>query len=1053
MVRAIVLPAPLRSIAFFCLVLAGCREAGDEAPPAAPAAEATFCSRLEAAAEVFELADPTPPERRLRGGEAHAYRFDLDRGEFAEVVVDQRGVDVMATLLGPGGEPLVAADGLTGAAGAERLPWRSDEAARYHLLVCAFGGPERTGRYQARIERRPAEEADLTAVGAALAYSTAENLRRRGEPRPAVVRYLRALELWEELGDPRQLDALYRLGQTHDRSLGEWRSAIGFYRRALPLFAERPNPAYEASALHALGRSHYRLGEIEQAVAPYERARELRRELGDLHGEAVTSNDLGLAYDLLGDVPGALAAYDLALDRWGRLGDRAEEATTFHNRGQTYHGVGDHEQALADLERALAIRRALGDRRRAETLTAIGKVHRTRGDLRAALRCHAEALALAEEAGDRRLEAMILNSQGVALIELGQAEEALSCYRRALPIFEQLGDRRHQAILRHNLGWLTASLDRSEEALGYYRQALQLKEEIRDTRRLATTLWGMALAERRRGRLTAARGLIEEALDEIEDLRARPASQELRASFFATKQDYYDFDIDLLMELHHRDPAAGYAAAALAVSERARARSQLDALADSGADRWPGADPASRERLRELEREIGRREAQRRRLLEGRPTEEQLAAVERQLHELLRQLRRVRSELRSSGGGGLAEPPLVDAGDIQDRILDDRTLLLEYDLGPERSYLWAVDRDGIAGFELPAREEIEAAARRGYELLTRSQGRKWKAQTDLTLARLSDLLLAPVAGRLDEERLLIAAEGALHYLPFAALPAPAAGESGGAVAGEPLVSRHEIVNIPSASTLAALRRRLERRSPAPGALAVIADPVFAAGDPRVIGPRTGAPRTGGPRTGAPETGATTAASGFERLAHSRREAETILALLEPDEERFAAFDFAAGRDAVTGELGRYRILHLATHAELDSEHPELSRLVFALVDEEGQPRDGFLYGHQIYNLHLPAELVVLSACRTALGKEIRGEGLVGLTQAFFYAGAARVIVSLWDVDDRATAELMELFYRNLLHRDLRPAAALRAAQDSIRRQRRWRAEHFWAGFVLQGEWR
>ncbi|MGH9854334.1 MAG: CHAT domain-containing protein, partial [Blastocatellia bacterium] len=153
------------------------------------------------------------------------------------------------------------------------------------------------------------------------------------------------------------------------------------------------------------------------------------------------------------------------------------------------------------------------------------------------------------------------------------------------------------------------------------------------------------------------------------------------------------------------------------------------------------------------------------------------------------------------------------------------------------------------------------------------------------------------------------------------------------------------------------------------------------------------------------------------------------------------------------ELGQYRFVHFATHGYLDSEQPELSALVLSLVNDRGARQNGFLRTHEIYNLKLPAEMVTLSACETGLGKEIRGEGLVGLTRGFMYAGAKRVVVSLWALNDRATAELMARFYRKMLKDGLRPAAALRMAQVELSKQPQWRAPYFWAGFVLQGEWR
>ncbi|MGH9902048.1 MAG: CHAT domain-containing protein, partial [Pyrinomonadaceae bacterium] len=189
-----------------------------------------------------------------------------------------------------------------------------------------------------------------------------------------------------------------------------------------------------------------------------------------------------------------------------------------------------------------------------------------------------------------------------------------------------------------------------------------------------------------------------------------------------------------------------------------------------------------------------------------------------------------------------------------------------------------------------------------------------------------------------------------------------------------------------------------------------------------------------------------------RLPFTRREADEILSLVAA-EDRMAALDFDASRETAIGpELGQYRYVHFATHGFLNSEHPELSGIVLSLVDREGAEQDGYLRSHEVFNLKLSAELVVLSGCRTGLGKEIKGEGIIGLTRGFMYAGASRVVVSLWDVSDEASAELMARFYRGMLGGErLRPAAALRAAQVSIQKEGRWHAPYYWAAFVLQGE--
>jgi CHAT domain-containing protein len=263
-----------------------------------------------------------------------------------------------------------------------------------------------------------------------------------------------------------------------------------------------------------------------------------------------------------------------------------------------------------------------------------------------------------------------------------------------------------------------------------------------------------------------------------------------------------------------------------------------------------------------------------------------------------------------------------------------------------------------------------------------------------------------------------------------------------------VLARPEVVALPSASALAVQRRLLAGRPPAAKRLAVLADPVFDPRDPRVTGRRPAAGKAEAPA--------------FARLPASRREAEAIVALApagpgEPAGQTMLALDFDAALPRVQGgALSGFRIVHFATHGVIDAERPALSGLALSMVDAAGHPREGFLHLHDIYNLKLDADLVVLSGCRTALGKEVRGEGLIGLTRGFQYAGAPRVLASLWPVEDNATAALMERFYRALWGRGGKrepAAAALREAQLAVRGERRWRDPYYWAGFVLEGDWR
>ncbi|HEY9832855.1 MAG TPA: CHAT domain-containing tetratricopeptide repeat protein [Stenomitos sp.] len=267
----------------------------------------------------------------------------------------------------------------------------------------------------------------------------------------------------------------------------------------------------------------------------------------------------------------------------------------------------------------------------------------------------------------------------------------------------------------------------------------------------------------------------------------------------------------------------------------------------------------------------------------------------------------------------------------------------------------------------------------------------------------------------------------------------------------PLLVNHEIVSLPSASTIAVLRNELKDRKPAPKTLVALADPVFEPNDPRL---KTSQPQQNPPSSSTEATrSAIEIGVNLQRLEYTRKEAESILALV-PENQRFSAFDFAASRTTATKpDLSQYRIIHLATHGLLNTINPELSGVVLSLLDENGADTNGFLRLNDIFNLNLPAELVVLSACETGLGKDVKGEGLVGLTRGFMYAGAKRVTVSLWSVNDTATSTLMTKYYQKMLNEGLNPVAALRAAQLEMIKTEQWKAPYYWAAFVVQGEWR
>ncbi|HEX5718318.1 MAG TPA: CHAT domain-containing tetratricopeptide repeat protein [Thermoanaerobaculia bacterium] len=889
---------------------------------------------------------------------------------------------------------------------AEEVHWVADARGELRIelkLLSGSGGP-----CDLRLAaRRRATAADRARSLAETDLAHGHARRRTWEPESCRVGILpleSAQRRFADLGLPRRrAEALLALGLLQKDCLRQNEAALQAFIRLEPLAAG--DPVFESPVRQHLGELRFALGDLDNAIGEYRRALELRRRLGDHSGEALTSNNLGHALLLRGRYDEAAALFDRAL---ALPQDPNERAKALLNRGYLHRDLGEVDRARERFNAAVALSRQAKDQdNEAKALNALGVLAQDEGRPAAALEPLRAAFAL--RSPGTRGQANTLNALGVSYRQLGRLDDARRAYAEALAIFRKLGDAREQARCLGNLGRLEATLGDDAAALDHLDGALRFFQTLADPPAEAWAQEGKAWVLRRRGKLEEARGLMEQALAAVERHRFSQTSYTTRADFFATRQGSYDFLIDLLMEMHRKNPAAGHDAAALEASERSLARSLLDGLAAGGTDlQGGGAAPELRIRERELKKEIDTLVSRQTRLTQDAAApSEQLRNVETELGSLWDELDRVRAGLRAADPryAALTQPRPWKAAEIQSELLDRDTLLLEYRLGEERSFLWAVTPDSLATFELPRRAVIEEAAILAGDLPGRSWSRKAEPSSRRQLARVSRLLLDPVAPLLAGKRLVVVGNGILQSLPFAALPEPGS--------AEPLVARHEIVSLPSVSVLGVLRQEVAGRPAPPKTLWVLADPDF-----------------GGVAT---------------PLPYTRQEAAEILKLA-PARERFAVLGREASRAAVlNGALRDYRFLHFATHGSFATTDPGGGRLVLA--------RSGFLHLADIYELDLRADLVVLSACQSALGREVKGEGMMGMTRGFFYAGAERVLVSLWNVNDRATVDLMQRFYRGMLADGLSPAAALRAAQNGMRSQARWRAPYYWAGFTLQGEWR
>jgi CHAT domain-containing protein len=875
-------------------------------------------------------------------------------------------------------------------------------------------------------------------------------------------------------------------------------------QNSLQIFTELGDRFWMALPLHYLGEHYHRRGDTPAAIRYMRQSLDISEELSIQFLLYITPNMLGHAYVQAGERAKALAMYEQSRVEREKLGDAKELSIAYSSLADFLKDEGNYEKALDYAERAVPLSRAAGYHSTTSNLyISLAVIYLRQGNRDLEMEMREKAIPEARLSGDNYDLAYAYYSLGCGYLYRGEYAKANQALQEALQIHESLSLRRLRLSLYANLAYLYLLKHDLTQALSYCERGLQLLEKVyypsnhyallavtgdvcfaRAEYQKALSYYQQAfdLAQKYHegndflsgmqanlGKTLHALKQDDEALAHFaqgltlaESWRSRILDPDARATYLTHIQHFFAQYVKVLMELHAQQPTAGYAAQALQINERSRARSLLDLLTEAKADLKQGADEALLERERDLHRQLNEKSAQ----LTLRAYKEQVANWENEIARLTIELKKVEAQIRvvSPHYAALARPQPLTVTEIQQEVLDADTLLLQYELGEEQSWLWAVTRTTLTSYALPPRAVIEAAATAVHKRLT-AVPTKADAASDYwdKADALSQLILAPVAEQLGQKRLAIVADGILQYLPFGALPKPVVGRRLSVVGStgnrnrqritghrQPLIAEHEIVSLPSASTLAVLRRELAGRKVAPKSVAVLADPVFTATDPRVQG--QGMARNSVP-TPSLQRALRGVREGLPRLHFSRDEAKAIAAVA-PWGTNLMALDFQANRaTATTGDLSQYRILHFATHGLLNSTHPELSGLVLSLVDQAGQPQDGFWRLHDIYNLKLNAELVVLSACQTGLGKDIKGEGLVGLTRGFMYAGTPRVVASLWQVDDVATAELMKRFYRGMLQQEQRPAAALRAAQLEMLGKKQWTHPFYWAAFTLQGEWK
>lgn len=1119
-------------------------------------AQSEKCTEPQTASQT--LSSGAQVQQTMGRNQRHVFRLSLQPEEFARVIVEQRGSDLLVRVLDSNRNEILRRDSPNSKFGPEAVSVVAETEENYYIEVCP-NGSQPIATYDLKVESlRTASASDKSRVAAERLMMEAQKLLDKRESlKDAIDQFSKAIETWKTIGDVREEGyALCSIGDAH-RLLRKFQEAMKYFTLALSSLEQAQDFSGQAYVFNQIGAAHRDLEDPLNALPYYARALELRRRIGDRWGEAHIHNNVGFLYSAIGDQqasisnlklalpiwrdlndqrmelialnniakanvdlsnltesfqqlqtildaceksnelcflePFARNSYGIILDIWGEpdealnqyeralklfraANNKKDEATVFDDMGMVFAGIGDTSTAVDHFHEALKIRQNELDHRGEEvTRSNLGYVEMLKPapNYAEALKQLEQARQFSQLSRNRRFEAYTLTRIGMVHVATRKMDQALSDYKAALEMQEQIGDIRGQAITLDKIAELYSLMAQPELALKAYEQALERWTTIGDRQGEALSLYGMARVERSQDKLLEARDRIVKAIEKLESLRTRMTSHRLRLDYFAARYDYYELEIDLRMRLYEITQSQTELELALLASERARARNLLDFLTESRANIRQGVDPQLLARERTQRHELADKLAALQTLLSRKHSDDDRISMERELQSRTRLLDQTRAEIRrrSPRYAALSQPQPLRLKELQ-QLLDRDTVLLEYAIGEERSYLWLITPTQVQPFTLPGRARIEQAVDNFLESI-RAQEPPTSSQVDDRLAytaklrraaadyskhalRLSRIVLGPVFSALKNQRLVIVADGPLQYVPFAALPIPRNARSSNTAT---LITRHEIVYQPSASALALIRQT--SRPPATKALAVFADPVFDSTDERVRNGSTGSQKEAATIQGSRELkvalrdagdiGSEGGALRLVRLQYSRKEADGIVGTAQPG-SFLKATDFEASRsNFLSQDFKHFRILHLATHGILNTRHPELSGLVFSLVDERGKPEDGFLRAGDVYNLDLPIEMVVLSACQTGIGRRVKGEGLIGLTRGFMHAGAARVVASLWKVDDEATAELMKRFYANMLQQKLPAATALRRAQLELMQTQR--SPYYWAGFVLQGDWK
>ena len=811
-----------------------------------------------------------------------------------------------------------------------------------------------------------------------------------------------------------------------------------------------------ARAYEAIGHYQFAQTNLVESTQSHEESLRIFHGLGIVSEEAEALINLGFIQYRQGAWDECLA---LLTKAQGMLDEQAEP----YKMGQIMATIGEAflenglpEVALQKIQLARDYFRQAQNRRAVSVmLWDLGKVYYELGNYPEALTHLQQALADAQATNDRSLEAFSNEYLGRTYSAMGTSETAQQHLQTAFRIYGTVAKKMEAARTGALIGQEYLQQGKVQEAKKELHSALATFEQLADHLNGSATLYALGKLELRQNNLAPAEDYLRRSIDVTENIRRISTSNDLTAAFSAAVDDRYQSYIECLMRQHQAQPSKGFDLRAFEASESSRGRALAEMLRATGGSFAPGVEVALVENEKQLRKSLRVKEDYKVMLLAGAYKQEELTALDAEMADLEKKHNQLIETIQATYPAfkQITHPQSWNLRQIQERVIaDDRTLMLEFSLGENKSYVWAITRDQLKSYELPPQSEISKQVQSLYKQLTIPPGSSQTMEISAAVRDLAQTILVPIAAELNKQRLIIVAHNALNYVPFQLLTNPND--------GQPLIASHDVVNAPSATILGSLSEERQWRK-SKKVLAAFGSPVFESnysvkvknGNPDVTSLQAlKHDRWQQALRDIELNGDMFDPSTIQPLLYVGRELANLRNVVGESQSMIAA-DFEASRDNLfKTDLTQYSIIHFATHGFLDPKRPENSGLVLSTITPEGKAQDGFLSLRDIYQLRAPVDLVVLSACQTGLGKDVRGEGLIGLTRGFMYAGASSVVASLWKVDDEATAELMKRFYKNMLEEGMTPATALREAQNSFRQDPVWSAPYYWAGFTLQGDY-